>query len=225
MPACQAGTAGIMPRMEISGGIGDGLSPAAGQVGPPPSVAELDAALGRLLKAHERWYDVQRDYEFGGVLFPGYAELHARSEHYVLVKRAKLWGANTHEYLFFLTFEHFREEAYAQAIALMKEKGLGKVRPEPEHMTSCLSLVVLAQSVDARIPARVRATRFRKNLMLGFRGWVDLRVAVADLSVREVYVNARAVELRDTLEANVFPNGLNPARAQGSARQGKEASA
>ena len=34
--------------------------------------------------------------------FPGYAEFHSYGKKYVLVKSAKLWEVDTHEYLFFV---------------------------------------------------------------------------------------------------------------------------
>lgn len=167
-------------------------------------MSPIDRALNRILKAHEQWYDVQRNYEFAGRVFPGYAEFHARSEQYVLVKRAKLWGANTHEYAFFLVFDHLDAQAYDDLLAFAKEKGMEKVQPEPDHMSSYLTLVVLARSVADDIPSLVRATRFRKNLKLGLRGWVDLRVGVVDFGKRRVCVNAMGRDMRDTLVGNAF---------------------
>lgn len=58
--------------------------------------------IERLLKAHEGYFDIQRDYQFCGRVFPGYGELHSVASSYALVKRAKLWEASAHEYLFFL---------------------------------------------------------------------------------------------------------------------------
>ena len=46
-------------------------------------MAEMDGqdrrqlVLERLLASHETWFDVYRDYEFGGRTFPGYAEFHS----------------------------------------------------------------------------------------------------------------------------------------------------
>ena len=57
--------------------------------------------IERLLAAHEAWFDVDRDHRFAGRTFPGYAEFHSCASQYVLVKRAKLWEAASHEHLFF----------------------------------------------------------------------------------------------------------------------------
>lgn len=161
-------------------------------------------ALNRIIVAHEAWFDVQRDYEYAGEAFAGYAEFHSQAEKYVLVKRAKLWGASAHEYLFFQLADHFDEAALSKAVQFMKTEALKKVHPDSEHMTSYLSLVVLASSVGDALPKQIRKTSFRKNFKLGFEGWADLRLAVIDFSTASIYTNAMGKELRATLEANAF---------------------
>lgn len=53
--------------------------------------------------------------------------------------------------------------------------------------------------VGARAPHR-----FRKNFSLGWRGWADLRLAVADLSRGRVTTNSQGKPLGKTLQANAF---------------------
>lgn len=167
--------------------------------------------LDKLLKAHEAWFDVQRGYELAGRTFPGFAEFHSLGEKYVLIKRAKLWEVATHEYLFFDVAEHLEEGAFAQAVEFMKTEGLSLVHPEPNHMSSNVSLVVIADSVDPEVERAARRVRFRKNFKWGLWGWSDLRVAVVDLASApgkpngRVITNAAGKTLRPTIEANVAP--------------------
>lgn len=163
-----------------------------------------DEVLTRLLAAHETWFDVSRDYSFGGRVFPGYAEFHSTAEKYVLTKKAKLWGVNAHEYLFFEVTQRLTADAFAELVEFMTTRALDKVETNPEHMTSYLSLVVIADAVDAEAARLVKRTRFRKNFKLGFEGWVDLRVAVIDLSASSIMTNAMGKELKTSLEANAF---------------------
>lgn len=160
--------------------------------------------LDRLLAAHETWFDVSRDHAFGGRVFPGYAEFHSSAEKYVLSKRAKLWEVNAHEYLFFEVVERLTQPLFGELEAFMTTKALDKVQLNPEHMTSYLSLVVIADAVDEDVRRAVKKTRFRKNFKLGFEGWADLRVAVIDLATSSILTNAMGKELRASLEANAF---------------------
>ena len=57
----------------------------------------LSLLLERLIKAHEAYYDIQRDFSMGDFTFDALAQLHSDTSQYVLVKRAKLWEAHTHE--------------------------------------------------------------------------------------------------------------------------------
>lgn len=162
------------------------------------------AVLNRLLAAHETWFDVSRDRAFAGRVFPGYAEFHSSAERYVLSKRAKLWEVNAHEYLFFEVTERLAQPLYDDLVAFMTTEALAKVQLNPEHMTSYLSLVVIADEVDEVVRRAIKKTRFRKNFKLGFEGWADLRVAIIDLSASSVITNAMGKELRASLEANAF---------------------
>ena len=167
--------------------------------------------LQRILTAHETWFDVTRGYEYAGRTFDGYAEFHSHGEGYVLVKRAKMWEVDNHEYLFFLVREHLDEAGLAELIGFMKTDALRKVDPEPNHMSSCISLVVIADDVSEAAMKLARRTRFRKNFAFGIRGWADMRIAVVDVSTQTVQTNAAGKTMKATLEANV----ALPAASQG----------
>ncbi len=161
-------------------------------------------ALTRVLAAHEAYFDVSRDYEFAGRTFPGYAEFHSSLERYVLVKRAKLWETEAHEYLFFLLADCLTTQQLGELIEFMKTEAITKVQPGPDHMTSYLSLVIIADEVESDVPRMVKKTHFRKDFKFGLEGWADLRVAVVDLSGQCVFTNAMGKDLRPTLEANTL---------------------
>lgn len=165
-----------------------------------PTKEEL---IERLLAAHAAWFDVTRRYEFSGHTFPGYAEFHSHGEQYVLVKRAKLWEVDAHEYLFFDAIDHLDMAALDEAVRFMTTSAIEKVEPKPNHMSSYLSLVLVTDSADKDAMDAVRKVRFRKNFMLGIRGWADLRLAVVDLATQRIATNGAGKELHDTLKANL----------------------
>lgn len=160
--------------------------------------------IERLLAAHEAWFDVDRDHRFAGRTFPGYAEFHSCASQYVLVKRAKLWEAASHEHLFFWDTPRLTAAELDDLIGCVTGEGLSLVQPAPDHMTTYLSLAIVADAVDDLAWERVRRTRFRKNFALGWRGWADLRLAVADLSRGRVTTNSQGKPLGKTLQANAF---------------------
>lgn len=176
---------------------------ASGEAFAADGLSERDALVAQLLLAHEAWYDVARDYEFAGRTFPGYAEFHSHGEKYVLVKSAKLWEVDAHEYIFFDAVERLSEAYLSDAIAFMKDKAIAKVKPVPNHMQSFLSLVIVADSLDSGVEKAIRRTRYRKNFQLGIRGWADLRVAAIDLQEGRVITNGMGKEMKPALESNL----------------------
>lgn len=163
--------------------------------------------IERLLAAHEVWFDVERDHCFAGRVFPGYAEFHSSASRYVLVKRAKLWEASSHEYLFFWPTACLTETELNDLLHFMTHEALAKVQLAPDHMCSYLSLVVVADGVDEAVPRLVRRARFRKNFAFGLKGWADMRLVVVDLSARRVWANTQGKPLVETLAANAFAEG------------------
>lgn len=173
--------------------------------------------IERLLAAHEAWFDVERDHRFGGRTFPGYAEFHSSASQYVLVKRAKLWEASSHEYLFFWPTSRLDEAELNDLLHFMTHEALAKVQLTPDHMSSYLSLVVVADAMDDEAARRVRKARFRKNFAFGLKGWADLRVAAVDLSARRVWANTQGKPLVETLAANAFAEGALAEGGRGAA--------
>lgn len=161
--------------------------------------------LDRLLRAHQSYYDVFENHEHAGRIFPGYAEFHTHGEQYVLIKRAKLWEVDSHEYLFFDFADRLDAERVSQDVRFMQEKAIEVVKPQPNHMSSNLGLVVIADSVDDDAARLLKKTRYRKNFKLGLEGWSDLRLAAIDLAGRRVVTNGAGKDMKQTLQANAWP--------------------
>ncbi len=192
-------------RSETAAGPGEPQACAADR---PP----CQLVLERLLAAHEAWFDVRRGHEVAGRPFAGFAEFHEHGEKYVLSKRAKLWEVSSNEYIFFDVVDRLTVAGLDELVAFMKGEALpAVVKPHANHMFSNLSLVVVANAVDADVERAVRRIRFRKNFKWGLWGWSDLRVAVIDLAngqagrMGRVMTNAAGKTLRATLEANLEP--------------------
>ena len=180
-------------------------------------MTDRQRVIERLLAAHETWFDVERNHGFAGRTFPGYAEFHSTASRYVLVKRAKLWEASAHEYLFFCETPHLAVDELQSLVAFMTSDGLAKVQLAPDHMSSYISLVVVTDAADEEALRLVKHTRFRKNFAFGLKGWADLRLAVVDLGLGQVITNSQGKALRETLAANAFacdePASLAPLAA------------
>lgn len=156
----------------------------------------------RLLAVHRTFFDVETEYEFDGCHFDGYAEFRSHGEKYVLTKSAKLWEVDAAEYVFFKSVGELTDTLLSELVDFMKTSAVKKVKPEPNHMTSYISLVVVASSVDHDVAKRVKKTSYHKTYMFGLRGWAELRLCVVDMTTRSVITNAQGREMRHVLEEN-----------------------
>ena len=169
------------------------------------TTAKSELVLERLLAAHGAWFDVSRDVSVAGRAFRALAQFHSFGEQYVLVKRVKLWEAEEHEYMLFDVRDHIDAEAARSYVEFMKNEAIELVKPEPNHMSSFRTLVVIANSASDEACALFRKTSHRKNFMWGIRGWSDVRLALIDLSKSQgsrVVCNGAAKRIRKSLEAN-----------------------
>ena len=167
--------------------------------------AKSELVLERLLAAHGAWFDMSRDVSVAGRAFRALAQFHSFGEQYVLVKRVKLWEAEEHEYMLFDVRDHIDAEAARSYVEFMKNEALELVKPEPNHMSSFRTLVVIANSASDKACTLFRKTSHRKNFMWGIRGWSDVRLALIDLSKPQgsrVVCNGAAKRIRKSLEAN-----------------------
>ncbi|MGN0072694.1 MAG: hypothetical protein ACI36W_02710 [Coriobacteriales bacterium] len=163
---------------------------------------EQHLVLERLLAAHEAWFDVTRDYEYAGRGFEGYAEFHSYGEKYVLSKKRKLWEVEAHEYLFFKLVERLDEETFLDYLEFMKTEAVKKANPGPNHMTSYISLVLIAQEVERGAGRTLRKTSYHKTFKMGFHGYAELRLCVVDLAGHQVLTNAMGKSMKKALEEN-----------------------
>ena len=165
-----------------------------------------DDLLERVIAAHEGYYDILRDHEFEGRTFPAFASFHTYGEQYVLVQRAKLWEVETHDYIFFVKADVLNETLLREEIEFVITKGLRKVSPGPNHMSSALSLVIVANSVTDGAAKLAKKAKFRKNYKFSLHGWSDLRLAVVDCSEgaeRPVITNAAGKPMAELLASNL----------------------
>ena len=157
--------------------------------------------LETLLRSHEAYFDVTKDYEYAGRRFAGYAELCSYNKQSALVERAKPWEVDALEYIFFDVADHLDDAWANEAYRYMTNEAINKVTADENHVSSCVSLIVVVDSADEKTLAKIKKMHFRKNYSLGFRGWTDLRMAVIDLSSMEVITNGVGKEMTPVLRA------------------------
>ncbi len=152
--------------------------------------------LEKILTSYERYFDVTRDSEYEGLSVSAEAAFHSRSEKYVLVKKAQLWAAEAHEYVFFVMIPHLDAETLDTYRGVILKEGLSRIKPMKDHMYTYVTLIFITDEADAEIASAVKKIRHHENYKLSFYGWSDFRVAVWDGKTENVLTNSAGKDLK-----------------------------
>lgn len=162
----------------------------------------LQDRLERLLNAYSHHYDIERDVQVEGGRYPATAFYFLRDENYLVSRKHVLSAVENHEYVYFYLTERLDAAELRHQIELSREAGMGHIKPNKEHMSSVVTLVVLADTIDPEAKALIKKTRFRKNFRLALHGWMEYHIAAMEISTSSFLSNPAGKEARKILELN-----------------------
>ena len=165
------------------------------------------ARLEKLLNAYSHHYDIEREVVIEGDRFPAMAIYYLRDENYLITKKHVLNAVENHEYVYFYLTDHLDAATLQQQIDLTRNDGLGRIKPHKEHMSSMVSLVILADTIDPEAKALIKKTRFRKNYRLALHGWMEYQIAAMEISTNSFLSNPAGKNAKKTLELNFTSKG------------------
>ena len=158
--------------------------------------------LEKLLRAYSHRYDIVRDVEVEGGRYPAGAIYYLRDENYLISKKHVLSAVENHEYVYFYLTEHLDVKTLQKQIDLSREAGMSHIKPNKEHMSSFVTLAILADTIDPEAKALIKKTRFRKNFRLALHGWMEYHIAAMEISTNSFLSNPAGKEARKLLERN-----------------------
>lgn len=136
--------------------------------------------LNRLLKPYRRYFDIFENYNLFGKNIPAMAAFHSRGEKYVLTKKAKLWGVECHEYVFFFQPEILTADTFNEIAELLKKAENEFVKPHDEHMYTHLTAIISTEKTDQEAEKMLSSFKSRKNYLLSLHGWSDIRMVMIE---------------------------------------------
>ena len=167
-----------------------------------------EQCLDKLLDAYSHHYDIERDVTVEGGSYPAMAIYYLRDENYLVSRQHVLSAVENHEYVYFHLAEHLDAEALRRHIEITKADGLGRIHPTKDHMSSMVTLVVIADTIDEEAKALIKKTRFHKNYRLALHGWMEYHIAAMELSTNRFFSNPSGKGAKKNLELN-FGSGKN----------------
>ena len=146
-----------------------------------------EQVLEGLKKAYAAYFDIEEIDD--GTTLKARCGYHMRDSQYVLVKKAELWAAETHEYLYLWDAGHLDLDGVEEIFRRTLDDGEPRVKPHAQHMYPYLPAVALYDSADPDALNRLKKLKKRREFKLSLHGWMEFRIAAVDLSNGEITVN------------------------------------
>lgn len=152
------------------------------------AVSQLsEKVLQGLKRAYSAYYDVEEIDD--GTALRARCSYHMRDSQYVLVKKAELWAAESHEYLYLWDVGRLDGDGVEEIFRRTLEDGEPRVKPHGQHMYTYLTAVILYDSAQPEALERLKKLKKRREFKLSLHGWMEFRIAAVDLSTGEITVN------------------------------------
>ena len=163
----------------------------------------MQEKLDKLLNAYSHQYDIERDVTVDGASFPATATFYLRDENYLISKKHVLSAVENYDYTYFYIADHLDVDTLRQQIELTKKLGMARVKPHKEHMSSFISLVILANTIDPEAKKLIKKTRFQKYFWLALHGWMEYHIAAMEISTNCFLCNPAGKGAKKILEQNL----------------------
>ena len=119
-------------------------------------------------------------------------------------RKAKLWEAGSHEYVYLFSVPHLTEDIYNSCRDYALEHGMAKVEPGPTHMYSYITTMFLCDSCDKAAKKALRKCRIYKSFKMAFWGWMDFHSGLAVLEEGKAFSNASGKSAAQLLNKTLF---------------------
>lgn len=117
------------------------------------------------------------------------ASYHNFMEKYVLTRKARMWAAHAHEFIYLFTTEHLDMPAWQKINAFFMENGFARMKIDNEHMYSYITPIILADVIDDDVRKLLKRFHYYKSFKLSFYGWTTVRLAALEMSTGKVVSN------------------------------------
>lgn len=157
-----------------------------------------EKVLEGLKKAYSSYFDIEEIDD--GTALRARCAYHMRDSQYVLVKKAELWAAESHEYLYLWDAGKLDGPMAEEIFRRTAADGELRVKPHSQHMYTYLTAVALYDSADPSALEQLKKLKKRREYKLSLHGWMEFRIAAVDVSTGEITVNRAGKALEKDLK-------------------------
>lgn len=103
-------------------------------------------------------------------------DFHVHNEKYVLVKSAKLWQADCHEYVYVFSVPSLTQDVFKSCEEYVCREGFSLVEPKEGHMYTYITAVFVCDDFTKEAAGLLKRSRRYKSYKFSIHGWAELRV-------------------------------------------------
>lgn len=149
-----------------------------------------EEALERMLQGYEAYFDVERFFSpEDDIPLVAECRFYVHSEKYVLVKKAKLWDADSNEYVYIFSVPELTHEIFTRCKDYAYADGMKKIEPKPGHMYSYITPVFICDTCTPEAEKALKRCKVYKSFHFSWYGWMNLHTAAVILSDSRVITN------------------------------------
>lgn len=181
-----------------------------------------EEALAKILEVYSRWYNLQKELttissEAGNsnnssqtITLVHSGRMDEEQGAYLMSRRAMIWEAESHEYVYFFDVANLTKAAVEKAIEESYVRGMKCIVPGPKHRCSYIATVIVADSADNEAINHIKKFQKRENFKMSLHGWMDQMVAV--VCPERITVSPGGKRMEDILEYSMDPEGYKEKR-------------
>lgn len=153
-----------------------------------------DEILDKIIKSYEAYYDFDHDIDASSMPLVAKCTFNVHSEKYVLLKKAKLWSADSHEHVYIFSVPTLTKKIYEDCRDFAYEKGMALIEPKPGHMYTYITALFICDNSEREAVKALKRCRLHKNFQFSLLGWMDYHTALVDVGTEKVYTNGSGHE-------------------------------
>lgn len=164
-------------------------------------------AIDKLCESYSVYFDVER-FEENEDLLAATCFLYVHSEKYVLVKAAKLWEADSNEYVYIFNVPHLTKDVFTKCRDYAHKDGMSRIEPKPGHMCSYITALFICDTCDPDAVRALKRTRIYKSFRLSYYGWMDFHTGLIELQTGKTAANGQWKKYSTAFEKNAAEKNI-----------------
>ncbi len=138
------------------------------------------------------------------------ADLQMEQLGYILSKKAKMWSANSEEFVYFFNAPALTDDLCAKVLAYVWKDGISRIdlTNKKDHMCTRITMVCLCDKADEAAMERVSKCRLYKSFQFSLKGWAECHAVAVELGKSSVVSNRYGRETAEFMKSVLNPQPM-----------------